>query len=312
MIEKGARDLPPRTERSLKMSSEMGGMPMIRQFMMGAVVAIGMGHVLPGMARADTVPDAGLVQADLLLDELPCPSPCSSNSNLELFDFGSVNGGSNALGATGSISAAKNPFSVSTNLSASGNWDTDSVISAAYYIELVGPPVSSISTDIDLIVHTGALVQIDDGPIASAEGKTELTVSKESGGTIYTNGWGCGATNGITGLCTEPDFVGTVNVDLTPDTVYEIRLTANAETRLGNGTGESAFASIDPHIHIDASFADAAGYQLLISDGVGNEVGSASGTGNTPSVPEPSTLTLLGFTMAGIGAGVRRRRSQMS
>jgi hypothetical protein len=61
-------------------------------------------------------------------------------------------------------------------------------------------------------------------------------------------------------------------------------------------------AYVDPYVQIDPSFADAADYRLVISDGIGN---SPPGP-----IPEPSTwaMMLLGFASFGY-AGYRVRRA---
>jgi hypothetical protein len=82
------------------------------------------------------------------------------------------------------------------------------------------------------------------------------------------------------------NFSGTLQMTAlsgTVDEVYlEVEASAGTYANLGEGTA-SAYA--DPQIVIDPSFAEAANYQILFSDGVGNG-GSAT--------PEPGTLLLVG------------------
>lgn len=66
----------------------------------------------------------------------------------------------------------------------------------------------------------------------------------------------------------------------------------------------SAWAFIDPHLEIDVAFLAAnPGATLTITPGVGNDTTSVA------SVPEPGTLALLGFSLAGL-AFTRRRKQQ--
>ena len=66
------------------------------------------------MASVRLVPDARLVQSDLILENLVCGSRCYRN--VEFFDFGSVDAGSAGLGAIGSMSTGATPSSVSTSV----------------------------------------------------------------------------------------------------------------------------------------------------------------------------------------------------
>lgn len=69
------------------------------------------------------------------------------------------------------------------------------------------------------------------------------------------------------------------------------------------GTSGSYFTFIDPVITIDPSFAQASDFSLIVSSDVSQGVG-----GDTTTVPEPSTLALLGGGFTALIA--RRRRSR--
>ena len=90
----------------------------------------------------------------------------------------------------------------------------------------------------------------------------------------------------------DPKFDGTLSFGLTPNTLYEVDLEAAAHG-IGTVGTQSGLGVADPHIFIDPSFADAADYPLLLSNGVGNDL-----PGGT--VPEPSSLLLLSGALFGL------------
>ena len=66
------------------------------------------------------------------------------------------------------------------------------------------------------------------------------------------------------------------------------------------GRAGTAYASIDPYIHVDPSFAQADDYAVIVSPGIGN---SPAGAG----VPEPTTWAMILIGFGGLGGILRRR-----
>lgn len=90
-------------------------------------------------------------------------------------------------------------------------------------------------------------------------------------------------------------FSGTLSASILSDTLYRVDLIAHANT-LGAETGT---AYVDPQYFLDPFQIDPGGFNLLLSDGIGN----------ASAVPEPGTL---GLVFAGATGCIlfRRRRSR--
>jgi hypothetical protein len=180
----------------------------------------------------------------------------------------------------------------------------------------------------DAILHTGATGNPSD-PTVAATGEASVEIANSNpgdqgpiisslpngslpGNPVGGAGVSCIIDSGGLGslespFCANPDFVGTLHFDLTPNFVYEVDIFAGAGTGGGGNVGnQSAFAFADPHIYLDPSFADIAGYQLVLSDGIGNDL--PGGGGGPPSgAPEPGTLALIVLAMGALVPGRRNR-----
>jgi PEP-CTERM motif-containing protein len=92
--------------------------------------------------------------------------------------------------------------------------------------------------------------------------------------------------------------------ELTPNTVYDISVFADAQTndgangQFGNST-QAANAFVDPHIFLDVGAGNP--YTLELSPDVNND---APGVG---AVPEPSTWAMMGIGFAVLALFYRRR-----
>jgi hypothetical protein len=95
-------------------------------------------------------------------------------------------------------------------------------------------------------------------------------------------------------------FSSTLGVETVSGQVGTVQLIIQAEnTFLFGGTAD---ASADPFIFVDPSFPGAGNYSVLVSDGVGNVLGSVP----VPPVPAWASLALLGVGFATLA---RRRYS---
>jgi len=106
--------------------------------------------------------------------------------------------------------------------------------------------------------------------------------------------------NGITQPFSGTSFDEHKVYSMIANAYYHIDLLASATAGIALG---SASAFIDPYIQIDPSFADAAKYSIVLSQGIGNIAGSVSTT------PLPPALPMFGAGLLALGAiGYRKRR----
>jgi hypothetical protein len=166
-----------------------------------------------------------------------------------------------------------------------------------FEFEFSGPSGVLIPTDVDMVLKA-----FSDGlPPAkgNVEGQAEVTI-----GSFQAPGGGFEnlVCNNLS--CPSNDFTGTVHFMASPNTVYIVDEAVEAFAETGTLSGSAASASIDPYIHIDSSFADAGNYQLLLSDGIGNDPVGTTGS----SVPEPSSLPLAGLALGALALLRRKHR----
>jgi hypothetical protein len=111
----------------------------------------------------------------------------------------------------------------------------------------------------------------------------------------------CSKSNGPCG--SQASNSGTSTYNALPGSIYDIEVNAGGGSGVGSGTW---FASADPEVEIDPSFAFAGDFTLEFSPD-----GTSSGGGTTPppSVPEPSNLAQLSVGLSALlGLTAMRRR----
>jgi hypothetical protein len=147
-----------------------------------------------------------------------------------------------------------------------------------YDFEVIG---GTPGDDVPLLISTNLLTSV------SADGGDGYAFSEILVSTALANNLGevaCTATsNGCLGEYPS-EFSGTFGVNATSGTFDTVHLEIEASASPIPTAGASAFASADPLIYVDPSFAGANNYSILLSDGVGNA---------TSATPEPGTLMLM-------------------
>jgi hypothetical protein len=182
-------------------------------------------------------------------------------------------------GAYNSLTVTFEPFASLSGYADSGTGPASAggLANLIYYFEVTG---GAVNDPVPLLVSTNMFTSVTGGGdtygfaqlIIYAQTTTDVVACTQSDPPCLGN-----PPNNFSGTLALTALSGTV------DEVYlEIEASAGTYANLGEGTA-SAYA--DPQITIDPSFAGAANYQLLFSDGVGNGVSAA---------PEPGTLLLVG------------------
>jgi hypothetical protein len=243
-----------------------------------------------GALSANPVPISGY-SAAILLDgqsdtSALCPTGCSESNDV----FGSGNYSLGEYSGTGEVVLGPTPY-----VHAFGGSSFGSVVNAraglTYYFEFAGPTGSAIPIDIDVILESAVS---GTGLVPSEGGRASVVL----GGPINN----VGVSVSCTLLdCSHPDFTGTLHANLSPNTVYIMEMAAGGGASHGD-EGFNGYA--DPHIYIDSSFAGAADYQFVVSEGIGNQTGLST-------VPEPNSMILEMLAGLALGGTALWRRARV-
>ena len=175
--------------------------------------------------------------------------------------------------------------SVSANGSTVGGLNT--AVSSAhavvlYYVEAVQTGSTPVPVSQVPLIFSGSVTTTASGIQASASASFETPA-----GAIN-------ACSSSTGPCGFPSASnsGTFNYNALAGTIYDIEVNAGGGSGVGSGT---YFASADPEVEIDPSFAYASDFTVEFSPGPTSSGGG--GTNPPPSVPEPSNLALLSVAL---------------
>jgi hypothetical protein len=181
------------------------------------------------------------------------------------------------------------------------------------YVPFILSGVNTVITNVGYLSRTSEFVYGDGGTGVVG------TTPEEYGGSIPGQNWTgesqCSSyaeyDTSIPGRCETRDDgsrVVPVTGTILSNTVGHIQLFAMTFSAFTVGDGNPypgpGFASIDPTLSIDPTFAQADQFSLAFSDGIGNI--SASST-----VPEPSTLALFGISLIGFVASRRHSISMV-
>jgi hypothetical protein len=168
------------------------------------------------------------------------------------------------------------------------------ILSVSYSFEVVGGKPGDV---VPLLIATD-LTTSDTGN-ANAFATIGVTTNFASETETYCSIGGAGDP------CVSSNFSGTIAVTTTPGQVDQVYLEVEAGAALGNDGittfPSAAFASADPFIYVDPSFAGAANYEILVSPGIGN-------SNSAVATPEPSALPFL-FVLSPLLLLARRLRA---
>ena len=188
-----------------------------------------------------------------------------------------------AGGASGSVQEAPSVLLVSHAAVPSPGVTSQALTDLQYFFEVVGGRPGDL---VPVLIET-SLATVAAGQEAFAAANIQVRTTSQVPTVVAT------CTDGSCPFGT--DFSGTFSVNAVSGQVASVLLVTQAA--VGGLFGGTADASADPVIFIDPSFAGAANYLVVVSDGVGN---------SSSLVPEPSNFSLLGIGLATLGW--RRRR----
>jgi hypothetical protein len=250
------------------------------------VLAAGAALVLPSASYADDV-----AAPIVTLQATGAQSLTTTGSVFGTTTNVVIEGGTQTSSATAAYGLGD--ASVSANGSTVGGENT--AVSSAeavvlYYVEAVQTGSTPVGVTAVPLIFSGTVTTSASGIQAAASASFETP-----GGAIDA----CSKSNGPCGGVGSNS--GTINYNATPGSIYDVEVNAGGGSGVGSGTW---FASADPQVEIDPSFAYANDFTLEFSPA------ATSGTGGTnppPTVPEPSNLALLfvglsallGFTAMG-------------
>jgi hypothetical protein len=265
----------------------------MRCLLMLPVLAAAMIAGSPTMALNTKNPNTVPTRAKLFVS---CSTGLGTSSETEPSLFCA---GENSVGSAtkdGPNGAVVSSFATSPGGMSGDTYRADSALTYAFVV-WGGNMGDVIPIEIDY-----ALMQDSTGPYSGVISKAQIGVLNP-GGSGYVG-------DGIKEICTigcagsggdAIELEGTLSLSLFAGTQYTVNIFAEAvATALGQSTFASA--SVDPYIYIDPSFADAAKYSVVVSEGVANVDPSLA------VVPEPTSWAMMiaGFGLAG---GVLRRRA---
>ncbi len=184
-------------------------------------------------------------------------------------------------GASASIALSPNPI-----LQTQAGESFRAIANLSYYFEVVGGMVGTqVPVLIDTALHTTANYPLE-------------AVSQ-----IMVDGTTVCASSGNGSPCPSPDYVGSIHETVADGDAIRVQLYAQTDGQYGRGL--TAYASVDPYIHIDPAFVGGQQYSIEVSPGVGNAP-FASG------VPEPATWAMMLGGFALVGGALRRQRISVS
>lgn len=247
------------------------------------------------------LPDYSLTATLSGARDLPCSGSCAADISSPMFGSYSLIG----YGVSGAAVGFPGTF-----LEMSATADERDVVNGGIHlffsIEAVGPATSSVPLNVDVKLSSGF-----DGNGVSATGAAGfqfVSYFPNIAATVI-----CGQNPG----CDHPTFDGTLHYNISPNFVYNVELFVAASAShashlpacnavpFGCIATLSAAATADPHFYIDPSFAGAKNYQIVLSDGIGNQLGAAT------TAPEPASSTLAAAALLAGALFLRRRNSRL-
>lgn len=215
-------------------------------------------------------------------------TPVSSTIQIST-NAGQVNGTTSlsSAGGTGTVVISPSVSVTSTIDDSSGGTAQGVTTFLDYYFEVIGGTPGDL---VPVLVQTN-LTTVESGVDSYAF--AEIDVGPTSEETV----------------CTGPDcslsasaFNGTVADTVASGSEEKIHFEIIAEVNT-SFTGGTATASADPTIYVDPTFANAANYCIIVSDGVGN-----SGSCGSSATPLPAALPLFATGLGALGLLARRRK----
>ncbi len=242
------------------------------------ILAAGLALALPSASYADDVaPPVVTLQATGAQSLTTTGSVFGTTTNI-VFEGGTQTSSATAAYGLGDASVSANGSTVGGENTAVSSAEATVI----YYLQAVQISGTPVSVDVVPLILSGTVTTSASGIQAAASASFETPAGSIEA--CSSSSGPCGGTGANS---------ATLTYNAAPGAIYDIEVNAGGGSGVGSGIW---FASADPEVEIDPSFAYAKDFTLEFSPAAT----SGTGTNPAPTVPEPSNLGLLSVGLSAL------------